>query len=63
VPIIISNVDATNDLYLGGVAVTTATGWKLAKGTTLSMNLNVSDQLWGIANVAGVAIQIMVGRQ
>lgn len=49
-------------LYVGGPAVTAATGWPIAAGQTLAMDLGTQDRLYGVlASGTGTAYVLRVG--
>ena len=63
-PIIITNEDATNPVYLGGSGVTGPTnGTKLAAGASITRNVvgNDSEYVAGDGNAVNVSVE--VGRQ
>lgn len=64
VPIVITNTDATNPVFLGGSGVTGATnGTKLAAGASLTRNVvgNDSEFVAGAGHAVNVSVE--VGRQ
>lgn len=51
--VVIANVDATNDAYLGGTnAVTSGTGFKLLHGTSVTLTLDADDAVYAIASAS-----------
>jgi hypothetical protein len=63
VPILIVNHDGTNAVFLGGSAVTIATGARLAAGGSLTFNVIGNDSLFAQASTAAVVVGVSVGRQ
>lgn len=63
VPIVVENLDATNPVYLGGSAVTSGTGVKIAAGGSLTFNAVGNDSVYAIATGASVTVSISAGRQ
>lgn len=53
--------DATNDVYLGGVGVTTSTGCKLTHGTALvgPFTLFAGDTLYAIASGGSATVGVL----
>lgn len=60
-PILVENTDATNPVYIGGSAVTTSTGTKLAAGGSLTYNVIGNDSLYAIS-AGSVVVAVSVGR-
>lgn len=63
VPILISNLDATNPVYLGGSGVTANTGAKLAAGASITRNVVGNDSEYAIATGGTVLVAVEAGRQ
>lgn len=63
VPIIIENLDATNPVYLGGSAVTSSIGTKLAAGASITRNVVGNDSEYARATGGTVAVSVQFGRQ
>ena len=57
----IRNTDATNSVFLGGPAVTTATGYELKAGQVLQLD-GFMDDLYAIATGATVRVDVLQGR-
>ena len=57
---LLTNVDASNDMYLGGTsAVTTLTGYKLAHGTSVTLTLAAEDAVYAIAAASTPTVQFL----
>lgn len=64
VPIIITNQDATNPVYLGGMDVTGPTnGTPLAAGESITRNVVGNDSEFVAGNGNSVEVSVQVGRQ
>lgn len=50
--VILYNVDATNDVYIGPAGVTSGTGFKLVHGTQVNLELGAGDAIYGIASAS-----------
>lgn len=62
-PIVITNLDAVNPVYLGDAAVSSSTGSKLAAGASITRNVVGNDSEYAIATGGTVAVSVEVGRQ
>lgn len=50
--VVLTNIDGSNDVYLGGAGVTSGTGWKLTHGSSITLNLAQSDVVYAIASAS-----------
>lgn len=62
-PIVIENLDATNNVYLGDSGVTSSTGTRLAPGASLTRNVVGNDSEYAISTGGTVAVSVEVARQ
>lgn len=60
--VVVQNSDATNSVFLGGPAVTSADGFELKAGKTIEILLDGNDLLYGIC-AAAVTVVVHVLRQ
>jgi len=63
VPIIIENQDGTNPVYLGGSAVSSSTGTKLAAGGSITRNVVGNDSEYAISTGGNVAVSVQFSRR
>ncbi len=56
---LIRNVDATGNIWVGVSNATTANGFKIAPGEAVVVDLQRGEGIWGISDVASVAVHVM----
>lgn len=56
---VVMNHDNSDDLYLGGSAVTAGTGLILGNGETVTVELEPDEVLYGISVPAGVLVSVL----
>jgi hypothetical protein len=47
--VVLLNVDASNDVYIGNASVTSGNGYRLAHTTSVTLTLDANDALYGLA--------------
>lgn len=57
--IYIHNVDNTDDLYIGGSAVTTSTGMHVLKQETIRIDLNPTEELFVVSTKLGHSLSFL----
>lgn len=57
----VKNTHATDTLVLGGAAVTAATGFALAAGATIDLDLGEGDLIFGIRGAAADVVAHVLG--
>ena len=57
--IVISNPDASYTVYLGGSAVTSATGYPLAPLTSISIDAGPGEVLYAVSTVSSVTVSCL----
>lgn len=57
--ITVKNTDATNPVYLGPTGVTSATGYQLAAGEALSVDLAIGEKLFARATGGSVVVGVL----
>lgn len=55
----VQNTDATADLYIGAADVTTATGFKVPAGTTVTLDVEPGESLYGIVASGTVDVHVL----
>ena len=50
--VVLYNVDATNDVYIGPAGVTSGTGFKLLHGSQVNLVLEAGDAVYGISSAS-----------
>lgn len=63
VPIVITNLDPTNPVYLGQYDVASNSGTKLPPGGSLTRSVVGNDSEYAIATGATVTVSVEIGRQ
>jgi hypothetical protein len=61
-PTLIYNTHATSILYLGGVDVSN-TSFPLPAGSYISLDIGMTDILWGLSSAGTISVGVLVGRQ
>ncbi len=63
VPIVITNLDQSNPVYLGPYNVASNSGTRLTAGSSLTRNVAGNDSEFAIATGGSVTVSVQVGRQ
>lgn len=57
---VLTNVDATNDMYIGGAStVTNTTGYKLTHGSSITLTLSAEDAVYAIASASTPTVHFL----
>ena len=62
VPVIVTNRDAAQTAYLGGDDVTSANGFDLLAGESVTYDAMLGDDIWAVTGAATAALRVLVGR-
>lgn len=63
VPAIITNQDASVSAYLGGAGVTSAAGYELKAGASITVSIIPTDVLYAVTASGTVRLDVLAGRQ
>lgn len=63
ISVLVRNTHATTSVFLGGVGVTTTTGYELLAGGAASINLFPGETLYGVAATGTARIDTLANRK